>query len=284
VLVFKLLSLFIKQLLERTAFLMKMKNIITLGFLLVICAALTFNFIQSTTTIRVAVAANLSYPMQKIKERFQKDHPHVNVEVISASSGKLTAQISHQAPFHIFISANMQYPNNLFEKGITTQKPTVITHGRAIGWSKKKLSSNLLSTKNLIALLQSDVVKNIAIAEPDLAPYGKAAQDWLKSQGIWEKLKNKLVYGENVGKVNQYVYAESVDFAFTAASASYFKNMSEKGSWIPLKQQKGIPHGGMVLNFGLENEKEASKLFFDYLLTAEAQEILDNFGYGEATH
>ena len=260
---------------------MKMKYIIGLFILIILIATLALNFTQNTTTIKVAIAANLSFPMQKIKERFQKEHPQIDIEIISASSGKLTAQINHQAPFHIFISANMQYPNSLFNDGIATQKPTIITYGKVIGWSKKTLSSNSINTNDLIALLQSDEIKNIAIAEPDLAPYGKVAQGWLKAQGIWENLSNKLVYGENVGKVNQYIYAESVDFAFTAASAQFFRDMSKKGSWIPLKNQKGIPHGGMILDYGLTNEPEATKLFFDFLFTDEAQQFLIEFGYAK---
>lgn len=236
--------------------------------------------LKAQETIRVAVAANLALPMHEIKKAFESEYTDISVEIISASSGKLTAQISNYAPFHIFVSADMQYPESLYDKGICNQKPVTITYGKLILWSKEKFTHQ--DKNSLVSLIEANTVKNIAIAEPVLAPYGTNAKKWLQQQGIWETVKNKMVYGENVGKVNQYIYSESVEIAFTAASTANSEQLAEKGQWMPINNWAGIPHGGMILDYGLENQPDASKAFFNFLMRVEAKNILESFGYSAA--
>jgi len=245
--------------------------------LLIPISLYAFITLKAQQTIRVAVAANMALPMHEIKKAFESEYPEVSIEIISASSGKLTAQISNYAPFHIFVSADMQYPKKLYENGICKQKPAVITNGKLVIWSKEKFTNH--DNSSLISLIEGNRVKNIAIAEPVLAPYGTNAKNWLQKKGVWEKVKDKLVYGENVGKVNQYIFSESVEIAFTASSAANSTQLSKKGHWIPISNWTGIPHGGMILDYGIQNQAQASETFFNFLMSAESKNILENFGY-----
>ena len=245
--------------------------------LLIPISLYAFITLKAQQTIRVAVAANMALPMHEIKKVFESENPEISIEIISASSGKLTAQISNYAPFHIFVSADMQYPKSLYDKGICEQKPRVVTNGQLVLWSKEKFTGQDKNT--IIRFIEGNRVKNIAIAEPVLAPYGTNAKNWLQKQGIWEKVENKMVYGENVGKVNQYIFSESVEIAFTSSSAANSTQLSKKGHWIPINNWVGIPHGGMILDYGMTNQANASKAFFDFLSSVEAKNILESFGY-----
>ena len=244
---------------------------------ILLTSLLAFTLISTANaqqTIRVAVAANLALPMQPIKQAFEKQHPGVKIEIISASSGKLTAQIKNKAPFHIFISANMFYPENLHQDGITKNTPQVITYGRLVFWSKSTVNEN-----NINVFLNESDTKTIAIAQPELAPYGANAKNWLMQHNNWKNVQSKIVYGESIGKVNQYIFSGSVNAAFTAASAMYSKQLKDKGHWQVIKDWQGIPHGGMVLNYGLEHEAKASSDFFKFLFSQEAQKVFEKFGY-----
>ena len=139
-------------------------------------------------SIKIAVAANAEPLAKALAEAYQKEHT-IAFEFITGSSGQLSAQIANGAPFDIFIAADEDYPNYLESLGRASSQPKVYAHGQLA----------LLSIDSLVhfSQLRSEQIEKIAIANPDLAPYGKAAKVALERSGYWESLSPKLVYGEN---------------------------------------------------------------------------------------
>ena len=222
--------------------------------------------------VRVATSANVSYAMDSLIEKFQASHPKTRVQKIVSSSGKLTAQIIHKAPFDIFLSANMSYPKRLFKMGISSQ-PKVYAKGLLAIFSKKKRDFS----KGL-ELLKSDSIKKIAVANPKLAPYGKASIEALKSAKIYSQVKPKVIFGDSISQTLSYAL-KIADIGIVAKSLLLSPKMSkfkegknwqevDKNLYTPIKQ------GAVLIN----PSKEA-KAFFDFLFSKDAKEILSNYGY-----
>src|SRR3954462_397194 len=163
------------------------------------CVCIFFALAVTAQQLHIAVAANAQFVANKLKEAFKKE-TGINAVLTIGSSGKLTAQIEQGAPFNVFLSADMKYPEELYSKGLTTGKPQVYAYGALVLWAIK--DSNL--AKDLSTLLNKDL-KKIAIANPKLAPYGEAAVQALTKQNLLSRVQQKVVYGESIAQVNQYL-------------------------------------------------------------------------------
>ena len=157
--------------------------------------------------------------MPEIIKAFHKSHPDIKIKLILASSGKLTAQIIHGAPFDLFLSANMKYPLLLYKRGYTKTKPKVYAKGAIALFSVKNI--DLTNFKN--ALLKA---KLIAIANPKSAPYGNVAITALKNAKIYQKVLPKLIYAETVSAVIPYTINQA-DVGIIAKSIIFSKNLKK---------------------------------------------------------
>ena len=144
--------------------------------------------------LKVAAAANLQSVIKVLGADFTK-RTGVVVEPIVGSSGNLSAQISNGAPYDIFLSADMEFPQKLFTMGFTLKKPVVYAKGSLIICSTKDLGFNSWERS-----LLTDAVKKIALANPTIAPYGRAAVEALKFKGIYSEIQNKVVTGESISQ------------------------------------------------------------------------------------
>lgn len=223
--------------------------------------------------IKVAVAANVSYAIDELVKEFNKTNPDTKIVVILGSSGKLTAQISHGAPYDVFISANMKYPNALYEKQKTANKPKVYALG-----SLALLSAQKRDLSHGIDILKNKNIKKIAIANPKTAPYGKAALEALKNANILKQTKKKFVYGESISQTLSYAI-KATDLGIVAKSSLYSDKMSrfKKGiNWIEINPKLYTPiKQGVVI---VKNSNE-SKAFYNFLLSEKARTIFTNYGY-----
>jgi molybdate transport system substrate-binding protein len=194
-------------------------------------------------TLRVAVAANAQFASQALKQAFEKQYP-AKVELVVSSSGKLTAQIENGAPYDVFLSADMRYPQALYEKGATLDTPRIYALGSLVLWSLKKIPDGKGA-----GILLSDGVRTIALANPATAPYGVAAVQCMKKEGIYARVKNKLVYGESIAQVNQYLLMGAADIVFTARSVVGAPHLKNKGYWIaaPPPSYSPIAQGAVIL-------------------------------------
>jgi molybdate transport system substrate-binding protein len=223
--------------------------------------------------IKVALAANVSYAIDELLQEFYKSNHNTKVRVILGSSGKLTAQIKNGAPFDIFMSANMKYPNSLYRDKKALTKPVVYAKGSLALLSVKErdLSSGM-------EFLKTKDIKKIAVANPKVAPYGKAAIEALKNANLLEKVKQKLVYGQTIAQAVAFAI-KATDVGIIAKSALYNPKLSylkHKRNWVEIDSKLYTPiKQGIIM---MKNNKSA-KAFYDFILSSKAKEIFKKYGY-----
>ncbi len=189
---------------------------------------------KEKSTLNIAVAANMQFATQEISKAFTNKTGIVCNLVIS-SSGKLTAQIKEGAPYDVFISADMKYPNELFTTGFAAEQPKIYAYGKLVMWSM------INGIKPSVDMLKNAAVIHIAIADPKTAPYGEAAIEALKYYGIYESIKDKLVYGESISQTNQFIISKAAEVGFTAKSVVLSPEMKGKGQWIDMDKASYEP-------------------------------------------
>ena len=223
--------------------------------------------------LTVAVAANLQFVIEELVEKFS-DQTGLECEIIVGSSGKLTAQIVEGAPFDVFLSADLKYPEELFKNGFTFEEPVIYAYGNLILWTlKKEINPDLES-------LTAKEVKHIAIGNPKTAPYGVTALEVIKGLGIEESIRNKLVFGESVSQTNQFIISKAADLGFTSKSVVMSPRMQNRGYWKEIDKSLYRPIAqGMVILKARESFKTKSIQFRDFILSREGKEILHKFGY-----
>lgn len=226
--------------------------------------------------ITIAVSANVSYAITPLKKAFNILYPHIKVIEILGSSGKLTAQIKHGAPYGLFMSANMDYPNKLYKEGLALKKPIIYAQG-----SLAILSSIPRNYCAEIFILKDPSIDKIAIANPKTAPYGIATVKALKNAKLYDKLKKKFVYGESISQT--VIYATKVaDIGIIAKSALFSPRLSqfkEAIHWHEVEPSLYTPiDQGMVILKHAKGDK-AVKAFYDFMQSPKAKAILRSFGY-----
>jgi len=219
-------------------------------------------------TLQIATAANMQYAMNEIIARFEQKYG-INCDLIVSSSGKLTAQIMEGAPYDVFVSADMKYPNTLFVNNFTSNSPKVYAHGNLVLWTNK------LNNKPTLEILSTKNIKHIAIANPKTAPYGKAAVELLKHLNIYNKVESKLVYGESIAQTNQFIITGAAEVGFTAKAVVLAPNLKSKRNYIELdsKMYSPIKQGVVILKNGKSNP-EYKKKFYTFLISKKGAEIL----------
>ena len=227
-------------------------------------------------TINIAVAANVSYAINELIAQFNKTNPDTKVEVVLGASGKFTTQIQNGAPFDIFLSADMKFPETLEKEKLTATKPVIYAQG-----SVAMLSSKELDLKKGLSIVEDSNINKIAIANPKTAPYGRATMEVFKNANILDKVENKLVYAESISQTVTYAIT-ATDIGFIAKSSLYDEKMSqykENINWISVdpKLYTPIDQGIVILNRAKDN-KEA-KAFYDFILSDNAKKIFIDFGY-----
>ena len=225
--------------------------------------------------LTVAVASNFQFAMVEIQNEFEQN-TNIKINTVFGSSGKLTVQIQNGAPFDLFLSADMKYPEILFSQKKTYSIPEVYAYGSLVLWTKKPIDL----TAGISVLLDKKI-KKIAIANPVTAPYGRESLHVLQQYQMLEEVKAKLVYARSIAQVNQYVYTKVVDIGFTAKSVVMSQRLLNQGTWAEIDQTKYtlIKQGVVLLKYGRENHPRESKQFYDFLFSDQTKRIIKNFGY-----
>lgn len=227
-------------------------------------------------TTSVAVAANMKDAFAEISTAF-KATGKSELRVVYGSSGNFATQILNGAPFSLFISADEQFPLELYKKGKTVDEGKVYAIGR-LALISKNSSGIKLSNSRLDLEAAINKANKIAIAKPDLAPYGKAAIDYLKAEGLWSIAKDKLVFGDNIGAATMFVATGAADLGITALSLAQSPQISKETNFIPLNERFYEPiKQRMVLIKGAP--QEAVDLY-QFMQTSKAKDILLKYGYG----
>ena len=228
------------------------------------------------TTINIAVAANVSYAIDALKDKFAQNHPEIQVNVTLGSSGKLAAQISHGAPYGLFMSANMAYVEKLYLQHNAITKPRVYARGTLSLFSTKKQDFT-----TGIELLNTKSIQKIAIANPKTAPYGKAAKEAMQTANIFNAIKHKLIFAESIAQTLSFTMA-AADIGLVASSSLYSAKMSAYKKYInyvkvDTKLYTPIKQGVSLLSFSKNAQKY--RLFYEFLFSVEAKKIFKQYGY-----
>jgi molybdate transport system substrate-binding protein len=234
-------------------------------------------FAQSKIT--VVAAANLKTALDSIVSIYKIENAGTDIDVIYGASGNLFEQISNDAPFDIFLSADMDYPMKLKEKNFAISEVDIYAIGQLVLWSKKvNPAINQMNT-----LLDAGIVK-ISIGNPATAPYGKKAVESMRYYKVYDRVQSKLVYGENITQAGQFVSSGAADIGIVALSMALSPAMQKAGGKyyiIPEKSHNPLEQGGVLLKHAKGNR--AAKSFFDFISSAKAIAIFTYYGYSQKT-
>lgn len=224
--------------------------------------------------VSVAVAANFTAPMQALAQLFAQRTGHTAV-VSFGSTGKLTAQIHHGAPFQVLLSADDTTPARLETRGQAVPG-TRFTYavGKLVLWSSQP---GLVDAQG--SVLRSGNVRRLALADPRLAPYGAAAAEALKALGLLETLTPRLVYGENIAQAYQFVATGNAPLGFVALSQVFADGRLTGGSaWVvPSSLYRPIRQEAVLLTAG--KDRPGTRELLAFLRSDEARTLIRAYGY-----
>lgn len=226
--------------------------------------------------INIAVAANVSYAIEELKAEFIKTNPDTQLIVILGSSGKLSAQIKNGAPYGLFMSANMRYPQTLFEDKIAITKPLVYAKGGLAYLSAKELDFSAG-----MQLLKNKNIRKIAIANPKTAPYGKASIEAMKNAKVYEQVKVKLVFAESISQTVSYAVT-AADIGLISKSSLYsskMKQYKENVNWMSVDESLYTPIEQGIVLLKYAQGKTEYQAFYDFILSPKGEKILQRYGY-----
>jgi molybdate transport system substrate-binding protein len=238
-------------------------------------AAMLLNLSASAASVlQVAAAADLANCISELNAAFSKTAGGAEVKASIGSSGNFFAQIKNGAPFDVFLSADMQYPGELAKSGQADAASLIVyARGQLMMWS----SDPGLDPAIGLRLLSDPRVQRIAIANPDVAPYGRAAKAALEKAGLWQSLKPKLVFGENVAQTAQFVETGNAQVGFVGAA--HIRNTTAKArAWpVPAELIPLIEQGAIVTAKGKGNP--LAPKYLDFLRAEGGRAILRQYGF-----
>jgi molybdate transport system substrate-binding protein len=246
-----------------------MRNLLALLFL---CTGLAV-----AQDIVVAAAADMSAVLPRLAESYTKKTGQA-VKLSFGSSGNLTNQIRNGAPFDLFFSADEQYPQQLIAEGLAS-KDTLYRYavGRLVLWVPGDSALDL-SKLGIQALLDLSV-KKISMANPAIAPYGRAAEAALRHFGIYDQVSSRLVLGENVSQAAQFVESGNAQAGLIALSHALAPAMKDKGRYwkVPLDAYPTLNQAAVVLS--RSKQQDAARKFLEYLRNPEVTSLLTGYGF-----
>jgi molybdate transport system substrate-binding protein len=227
-------------------------------------------------TVTVAAASDLTYAMNEIAANFEKA-TGCTVRLTMGSSGNFLTQIENGAPFDVFFSADIAYPKKLEAEGLAAPGSTYLyAIGKIVLWTRK--DSRVDIGKGFSAL-RDPTVQKIAIANPEHAPYGRAAEEALRHSGVYDAVKDRLVLGENISQTAEFVESGNADAGIVALSLVLSPAMKDKGRvWIiPEKLYTPIQQGAVAVRAAAN--PQGARQFLDYVKLPATAELLERYGF-----
>jgi molybdate transport system substrate-binding protein len=222
-------------------------------------------------TLTIAAAADLNFAMDQVSREFRALHPEIGVQIDYGSSGTFYTQIRNGAPFDLFLSADVEYPRKLAGDGIGAAD-SVFTYavGRIVVWVPAR------SALEPSTALHDPSVRHVAIANPQHAPYGRAAEAALRAMGLYGTVEKKLVLGENISQTLQFVESGAADVGIVALSLALAPSLRGAGRYweIPVTAYPKMEQGGIILK-----PSRAASEFRAFLLNNTGRGVLKQFGF-----
>ncbi|RLJ70392.1 molybdate transport system substrate-binding protein [Hydrogenivirga caldilitoris] len=217
-------------------------------------------------TLHIAAASSMMHFLERVADFFKIENPGVELKLSYGSSGNLYRKILAGAPYDVFISANELYPKKLSEAG-KAFNPVIFAKGKLV----------LISLKFEVKDIESlELAKNIAVANPKYAPYGRAAIEFLQNTGLYDRFKGKLVYGSNIAQAFQFVVSGGADAGIVPLSLVLAYG---RGSYylVPENTYSPVLHVAVITDKGSKNE--LSERFLSFLTSDRVKELLKEFGF-----
>lgn len=224
------------------------------------------------SVVNVAAAANLREVLQEMKKQYEVEHPDQRIEITFGSSGLLAQQILNGAPFDLFLSADTSFPEKLEKSDKTAAESSIYAYGKVALWSSQYDVSKGLE------LVLDPQVKKIAVANPQLAPYGKNTVKALQEAGLYSTIETKIVWAENINQAAQFAATGNADLGFIALSNALNKDMKAKGRYYELsdKECQPIAQSGVVLK---GSNKASAQDFFVFIRNEKMRDLWKQYGY-----
>ena len=225
----------------------------------------------------IAAAANLNFALMEVADRFTRDTGQ-RVELVFGASGTLTRQIQDGAPFEMFLAADEEFPNQLSAAGLTLDPGVVYAVGQLVIFAPRG-SPLVVDARldGLTRLLRAGGVSRFAIANPEVAPYGRAAEAVLRKRGLWESLRPHLVLGDSIAQAAQFATTGNAVGGLIAYSLALSPDFAQRGTYalVPAADHPPIRQR-MVL---LKRAGPVAERFYQYLQGTEARAILRRQGF-----
>jgi len=230
-----------------------------------------WNICLHSQTVKLAAAGNLRYILEEIKNKYSLINPRAEIIVNLGASGALCQQIINGAGFDIYMSADRIYPDKLKVLGMITGEVKTYAFGKLVIWS------NTVDVTKGLDIITDKSVNRIAIAKPEVAPYGDRAVECLKYYNLFDKVKDKIVYADNITQVAQFVQTGNAEIGFLALALAMSPDM--KGSYfiVDSKSYKPVEQAiAMIKNTRINTE---AINFMNYILGADCKIIFEKYGF-----
>jgi molybdate transport system substrate-binding protein len=254
--------------------------VLVTGFLTIGCSGPASS--PSHQVVRVAAAADLRYAFDDLATKFRETHPDIAVLATYGSSGNFFAQLLGDAPFDLFLSADVGYPRKLIEQGRGVKDSLfVYAVGHLVIWTQN--DSKLDVTKLGLRAVTDPMVRKIAIANPRHAPYGRAAEAALKHAGVYDQVKDRLVLGDNVAQTAQFVESGAAEIGLISLSLAMAPPLRDRGQYleVPTDAYPRIDQGGVTLTGA--KDVAAAQALRDFLTSDDGRAVLDKYGFRRPT-
>jgi molybdate transport system substrate-binding protein len=241
---------------------------------------LAFSGQSGPGTLTIAAASDLQTVFPQLVAGFERE-TGLKATVAFGSSGNFFAQIQNGAPFDLFFSADIDYPRQLGQSG-HADADTLYEYatGRIVLWTRKDSGIDLTTG---LRVLETPRVRRIAIANPTVAPYGRAAVAALRGAKLWDGLQAKIVQGENIAQTAQLAYSGNADVAILAHSLALGPALSASGRYVAVPASAHPPLQQAAIVVRASRHKEAARRFLAFVRGPQSQAILRRFGFAPAT-
>jgi molybdate transport system substrate-binding protein len=227
--------------------------------------------------LTIAAAADLRFALDDLVKDFEGQYPAAKINVTYGSSGNFFAQFQNGAPFDLFFSADIEYPRKLAERGLAADDVFLYAIGCIVVWVPK--DSPVAVDKLGIKALLEPSIRKIAVANPEHAPYGRAAVAALKALNVYDQVASRLVYGENIAQTAQFVQSGAADVGILALSLAVAPQMRDAGRFwqVPLDAYPRMEQGGIILKSS--KNLATARAFRDFVLGDHGSEVLKQYGF-----
>jgi molybdate transport system substrate-binding protein len=249
---------------------MRTRFIVAIAYLLLACR------LASAQGLAVAAASDLQSALPVLAAQFEKDTGQ-QLRLSFGSSGNFYAQIQNGAPFDVFLSADIEYPRRLERSG-HAERGSLYEYatGHLVLWTR---TDSGIDVRRGLGVLTDSRVRRIAIANPEYAPYGRAAVEALRHEGLYERVRGKFVLGENISQTAQFAQSGSADVGVLALSLALSPTLKSSGTYIEIPEAWYPPIEQAAVVLASSRRKVLARQFIDFLKQPAGVRILQSYGF-----